>query len=169
MKWRVPDLQENTAILGDAIIASYMGGWADGGMVFEMYGKNTGHKPTPYWYFNMSGKDFWQEIREGLPLGYTTKMFETNMDSKNSVVITKPEWDRCLWLLDEADLKNPYIDPKMKELIPYQNKSRILYNSDYQMPAEIFGSDFRHDWCYYYEKAALAVDLGDYETVYSVA
>jgi len=166
MKWRVPDLQENTAILGDAIIASYMGGWADGGMVFEMYGKNTGHKPTPYWYFNMSGKDFWQEIREGLPLGYTTKMFETNMDSKNSVVITKPEWDRCLWLLDEADLKNPYIDPKMKELIPYQNKSRILYNSGYQMPTEIFGSDFRHDWCYYYEKAALAVDLGDYETVF---
>ena len=35
---------------GDAIIASFMGGWADGAMVFEMYG-NDGYNPTPYWYF----------------------------------------------------------------------------------------------------------------------
>lgn len=164
MKWRVPDLKEDTAVLGDAIIASFMGGWADGGMVFEMYGKNSGYKPTPYWYFNMEGKDFWKEIREGQPFSYKTKIFEMTMDSENVVVLTKPEWDRCLWLLDEADLKNPYIETYMRDLAPYQNKSRILFDSDYRMPPEVFGSDYRHDWCYYYEQGAAAVDRGDYET-----
>jgi hypothetical protein len=84
------------------------------------------------------------------------------MDSENVVILTKPEWDRCLWLLDEADLKNPYIETYMRDLIPYQNKSRILFDSDYQMPPEVFGSDYRHDWCYYYEQGAAAVDRSDY-------
>ena len=30
------------------------------------------------------------------------------------------------------------------------------------MPKEIFGSDYTHDWCYYFEKADLAFDQQNY-------
>ncbi len=165
LKWRAPDLKENTAVLGDAIIASFMGGWADGAMVFEMYGKQTGHKPTTYWYFNMGGRDYWKEIWEQLPFEYNRKIYETNIAPQDVVVVTKSEWDRCLWLLDEADMKNPYLPAYMRDLIPHQNKDRIDFDSDYQMPPEVFGTDYRHDWCYYYEQGAAGVDRRDYSAV----
>jgi len=31
------------------------------------------------------------------------------------------------------------------------------------MPEGVFGSDYRHDWCYYYENAAREVDLMNYD------
>lgn len=164
LKWRIPDLEENTAILGDAIIASYMGGWADGAMVFEMYGKNTGYDPTTYWYFVAGEGDFTAELEQKLPIAYQNKIFNFEAKAGNTLILTKREWDRCLWVLDEADLYNPYIQPVTRKLIQYQNKNRIRYDSDYQMPEEVFGSDFEHDWCYFYENAAREVDTQNYES-----
>ncbi len=163
MKWRAPDLKANTAVLGDAIIASFMGGWADGAMVFEMYGKNDGYNPTPYWYLVVGEGDYKTELDQKLPITYANKIYNFKAQFGDFLVLTKPEWDRCLWVLDEADLKNPYIQPVTKNLIQYQNKSRILYDSDYKMPEGVFGSDYRHDWCYYYENAAREVDLMNYD------
>ncbi|GEM_PF-913090 len=168
LKWRVPDLKENTAILGDAIIASFMGSWADGSMVFEMYGKKTGFTPTPYWYFVVGEGDFKQELEQQLPLSIKTKIFDFSAQPGDYLVITKSEWDRCLWVLDEADLYNPYIQPVTKNLIQYQNKSRILYESDHQLPASVFGKDYPHDWCYFYENAAREVDLENYSSALSL-
>lgn len=162
LKWRVPDLKQGTAVLGDAIIASFMGGWADGAMLLEMYGKQNGHNPTPYWYFTVSEGDFRNEFEQKLPLGYANKIFDFQANYGDFIVITKPEWDRCLWFLEEFDQYNPYIQPHTKALIPLQNKDRILYASEYQMPVGIFGKDYQHDWCYYYENAARQLDTHGY-------
>ncbi len=165
LKWRVPDLKQNTLIAGDAIIASFMGGWADGAMVLEMYGKKTGLNPTPYWYLVFGEGDYQQNLDQQLPITYENKIFNFTSEHGDMLVVTKPEWDRCLWVLDELDLANPYIQGYTKQLIQYQNASRILYASDHQMPVGIFGADYRHDWCYYFENGDREFALGNYEKV----
>ena len=80
-------------------------------------------------------------------------MYEFKADSENVLVVTKPEWGKCAWVIDEADLDNPYLEPGVKPYVRYQNKSRIILESDHQMPVDIFGSDYIHDRCYYFEKA----------------
>lgn len=165
MKWRVPDLEPDTAVITDGVVASFMGGWADSSMLIEMYGKKQGIMPTPYWYFNAAEKDYLSGIESGKPIYVKSKMYQFETEAENVLLITKPEYGKCAWVLDEADLMNPYLESGIETYIPYQNKSRIITNSDHQMPASIFGTDYVHDWCYYFEKADLALDLGRYEEV----
>ena len=165
MKWRVPDLAENTAVISDSVVAVYMGGWADGSMLNEMYGKKQGITPTPYWYFNVGQDDYLSVLGTDTPLGISSKMYAFETDPENVIVITQPEYGKCAWLLDEADLTNPYLIDGIGRYIKYQNKSRIRMDSDYTMPVSIFGKDYIHDWCYYFEKADLAFDRGEYEEV----
>ncbi len=168
MKWRVPDLKEKTAVLGNAIIAAYMGGWADTGMLIEMYGKNDGISPTPYIYVYSEGDSKYSELSSGQPIYEKSKIFEYNEPSENVLVVTKPEYGKCLWVLEEWDAKNPYLEPYMKQLIPYQNKDRIILDSDLKLNPDIFGKDYPHDWCYYYEKASLAIDQKNYQLAASL-
>ena len=162
LKWRVPDIEENTALVGDGVIASFMGDWADSSMVFEMYGKHKGVRPTPYWYFNVGEDNYLSAIGTDEPLYIQSKMYEFLTDSENILIITKPEYGKCAWVLDEADIDNPYLEPLIYQYIPFQNKSRIILDSNHHLPKDIFGSDYIHDWCYYFEKADLAFDRQDY-------
>lgn len=163
MKWRVPDLKANTAMISDGVVASFMGGWADASMLLEMYGKKEGIKPTPYWYFNVGEDNYLNVLGTDDPIYIRSKMYEFEADSENVLVVTKPEWGKCAWVIDEADIDNPYLEPGVKPYVRYQNKSRIILDSDHQMSADIFGSDYIHDWCYYFEKADLAFDLQNYD------
>ena len=162
MKWRVPDLMENTAVVSDGVVASFMGGWADSSMLLEMYGKKQGITPTPYWYLNPGDTTFLAALGTDSPLYVKSKMYEFMTEPENVLVITKPEYGKCAWVVDEADAENPYLEDGIKPYVGYQNKSRIILNSDHRMPADIFGTDFVHDWCYYFEKADLAFDRQDY-------
>ncbi|MBQ6520927.1 MAG: hypothetical protein IJI14_19655 [Anaerolineaceae bacterium] len=162
MKWRVPDLEANTAMISDGVVASFMGGWADSSMLLEMYGKKQGLTPTPYWYFNIGEDNYIGVVGTDQPIYIRSKMYEFQTDSENVLIVTKPEWGKCAWVVDEADVDNPYLEAGVHPYVQYQNKSRIILDSDYQMPKDIFGSDYIHDWCYYFEKADLAFDRQDY-------
>ena len=163
LKWRVPDIAENTAVIGDGVIAPFMGGWADGSMLIEMYGKRKGIDPAPYWYFNIGEDNYLSAVGTENPIYIQSKMYEFSTPSNNTIIVTKPEYGRCLWLVDEADIDNPLLEPGILPYIPYQNKSRIIYDSDHILPPAVFGTDYVHDWCYYFEKADLACDMQNYE------
>lgn len=162
MKWRVPDLMENTAVVSDGVVASFMGGWADSSMLLEMYGKKQGITPTPYWYLNPGDTAFLAALGTDSPIYVKSKMYEFMTDSENVLVVTKPEYGKCAWVVDEADAENPYLEDGVKPYAGYQNKSRIILESGHRMPADIFGTDYVHDWCYYFEKADLAFDRQEY-------
>ncbi len=165
MKERIPDLEKNTAVISDGVVSLFMGGWADGSMLFEMYGKHEGLTPTPYWYFNRGEDNYFSGLWTGDPIYISSKMFEFETAPENVVVITKPEYGKCAWLLTEEDRYNPYLEDGMHDFIRYQNKSRIITDSDHVMPASIFGSRPPQDWCLYFERADLAYDMEDYDTV----
>ena len=165
MKWRVPDVVENTAVISDSVVGLFMGGWADGSMLNEMYGKKQGIDPTPYWYFNVGQDNYLSALWTGESLYIRPKMYRFETDPENVLVITQPEYGQCAWLLDEADLANPYLIDGIENYIQYQNKSRIRMDSDHVMNPSIFGSDYIHNWCYYFEKADLALDRGEYDEV----
>ena len=165
LKWRVPDLKENTALISDGVVASFMGGWADSSMILEMYGKKQGLTPTPYWYINISSDNapVLSSVGTEKPIYVKSKMYEFTAAPEDVLIITKPEYGKCAWVVDEADEMNPFLEEQARPYVKYQNKSRIITDSAHQIPAEIFGSDYIHDWCYYFEKADLAFDLQEYE------
>jgi len=55
----------------------------------------------------------------------------------------------------------------LKGSIPLSDPSRIIITGKDMpvMPEDIFGKEPPHTWCYYYEKAELARQAGDWEQV----
>ena len=52
---------------------------------------------------------------------------------------------------------------------PYSQLDTVLLDSAFHEPPQsIFGSEPAHEWCYYYQKAALARQQGDWETIHEL-
>ncbi len=63
-------------------------------------------------------------------------------------------------------MKNRFIldDSLMREAAALSNQDQILDSADTKMP-DAYGPEPAHGWCYYFEKAELARQFGDWETV----
>jgi hypothetical protein len=67
-----------------------------------------------------------------------------------------------------ADL--PIYPDRLKEAFPITHPSQILAETEHPAvpPSEIFGAEPAHTWCYYYQKADLARQYQDWQTIVNV-
>jgi hypothetical protein len=74
----------------------------------------------------------------------------------------------CLKVIDpQVDARLPQKPNFVAEVLPLSDPSRILPDPALpaQPPAEIFGPEPEHGWCYFFEKADLARQMGDWQQV----
>jgi hypothetical protein len=107
-------------------------------------------------------------LARGKPLNPTFRNFTFQGNSLDSLVIYyKSGTGRCLWVLSPEDADNPALPELTVQALPVSNLSRISPepSSDIYPPTDLFGKEPPHDWCYYFQKADLMRQLGDWESV----
>ena len=69
----------------------------------------------------------------------------------------------CLWALDSAYAEDPYLSDLVRDYLPASSLGRIGGQpaAGYP-PQDFFGKEPAHGWCYFFEKADLARQLGDW-------
>src|SRR6185295_16239655 len=73
---------------------------------------------------------------------------------------------RCLRVLDpQIDAENRLLVPLLRDAAVLSNVSMIHAEPAVTMPASLYAPEPRHGWCYYFEKADLARQTGDWERV----
>jgi hypothetical protein len=95
---------------------------------------------------------------------YLAGHFEGNTSNALAFYYDPPN---CLRLLDpDLDLNNRFIHDEslMREASALSNPNQILREGSAVMP-EIYHPEPEHGWCYYFEKAELARQFGDWEEV----
>lgn len=86
------------------------------------------------------------------------------------LIFYKPSVSSCLHILGPDDLEDPSLPAITRTALPASNLKRISpRETTGYPPSEIFGPEPEHNWCYYYQKAALARQLGDWSGVISLA
>jgi hypothetical protein len=90
-----------------------------------------------------------------------------NVNFGTMLVLTQPDPNGCVRILDGSMPELSLADNNSIKLISsYSQIDRILTDGAQATPPEvIFGPEPAHDWCFYYEKASLARQKGDWETV----
>ena len=168
--WRAPNLQPGTAILSDGEIFNYVGGYSTTAALNLLYPQAPSQSKLGYWFFDIYrefGKRF-TDLTKGISIGSTFRTFSFSGNSQDSLVIFySPEEGRCLWVVNSLDAGNPEISPPTRALLPISNFNRIGADSlaaGYP-PTSIFGTEPPHDWCYYFQKASLAAQSGDWQQV----
>jgi hypothetical protein len=95
------------------------------------------------------------------------KSIVTYPNHRNILILTQPSPSSCVHVINGLQPEFSLADPDSIRVIgSYSESERLLLNeSSHTPPAVVFGSEPSHDWCYYYQKADLARQRGDWEAV----
>ena len=169
LAWRVPGLESGTAVLSNEL-------------PFRHYTDNSLSAPLNWLYdpdgtsSDMSYILYYPTIRVGLGIPaleenlpikqwYRATTFQGSTSDMLAFDYDPPE---CLHVLDlQLDDSLPGIHPHIVEAVPLSKLDRIITNPDHPAtpPTHVFGAEPTRGWCYYYLKADLARQQGDWEKI----
>jgi hypothetical protein len=88
-------------------------------------------------------------------------------DYQNIIVLSMPSPGSCVQVIDgNARALSPFEEERVMVISSFSNIDRIDLNSEAPTPPQIvFGPEPAHGWCYYYEKADLARQQGNWKEV----
>ncbi|NMC79412.1 MAG: hypothetical protein GYA59_08635, partial [Chloroflexi bacterium] len=166
MSWRAPQLQPDTVLIAD-LPGSYpieedYEVWGPANLIY--YPQPGPLKITSEVLNTPSALN----IKLGVETSRTMRLVEVVRDFANTLVLSMPTTSSCLHVIDS---ERPELSQNEGALIhfvaPSSHVDRIETGASPQRPPEnIFGPEPSHDtWCYYYQKASLARQEGDWEEV----
>jgi hypothetical protein len=170
LKWRAPEIRDDTAILADNELFLKMGVYPTSFMINLIYpDQQAEFIRADHWFLTLNKyfPDNVDELDDGIGIYQQHWYVKFAGWSTNSLVIN---WNRsgtdCLWVLTANDRNNPVISENTRRALGASNLESILADSEMPWPDEnLFGAEDRNTWCYYYETADLARQQGEWERV----
>jgi hypothetical protein len=173
MAWRIPALEPNTLILTHQMPIDYETDISFTAPINWMYapGFTKGNLPYLMLYTEKRlGGTTLPTLAPNMPVTFPYRTVRFNGSTSQAIVIYMPP-NGCLHVFDPAqgDVEiYSNLPDTLVDAIPLSDPSRIITNPT--APASpMFFSEPKHEWCYYFTKAELAQQTGDYQTVVSLA
>ncbi len=170
MAWRAPGLKTGTAVITHELPLKYV---SDNSLIAPLnwtYAPDFKGADMPYLMvystIRLKGPAL-PSLRPNTPISssYRTRSFHGS--TSQAVVIYDPS-PGCLRVLDTKYTGSgvfPGLPYLLSDAIPLSDLSRIeaSANPPAAPPIELFGKEPAHTWCYYFEKADLARQVGDWQ------
>jgi len=167
MHWRAPALKHDTLVLMNEELSYYADNSISAGLNW-IYDSNATASHINYVLFyptNRLGKSL-PSLDANIPVRYSYIAGDFNGNTSQAVAFYyDPPY--CLRLLDpDLDSNNLFIldESLMREASALSNADRILREPAASMPS-FYGPEPAHGWCYYFQKAELARQFGDWDEV----
>jgi hypothetical protein len=167
MTWRAPGIKPNTLILMNEDLLFY----ADNSISAPLNWIYAPDNHTNYidyvlYYPTNRLEASLPELKKDIPIryDYLAGQFNGNTSQALAFYYDPPA---CLRLLEPGlDSINRFISDEslMREAAALSNEAMILNESTARMP-DIYAPEPMHGWCYYFQKADLARQFGDWEEV----
>ncbi len=173
LAWRAPYITPNTPILSDGELFPYVGVYSTSVALNLLYPQPAQAETLSYWFYSM-GRGLYRQTEQllaGMELQTNFRSFRFNAFSKDSLVIYYQSQEaRCLWLLSPEDIELRELPELAHSVVPLSNLGRIQREpaAEGYPPEEIFGAEAESTWCYYFQKADLARQYMDWQTVVSL-
>ncbi|MBI5935865.1 MAG: hypothetical protein HY867_19340 [Chloroflexi bacterium] len=166
LTWRAPFIEPGTPIITDQEILSYMGDYPTSFALNTIYDTKS-LRPSPYWFFAMSENLDAASLAEGGEL--TAKKYASTFvgNSRDSLIIVfEPEKNQCLWILRPEDASYRGLVEPIKQAAQVSNLSRIQdKHKTYPTLYRAIVPENPASWCFHYQRADLARQIGDWEQV----
>jgi len=167
LSWRAPYIEPHTLLISDGEFLSYMGTSPTSFALNTLYPQSLPLPQVSYWMAN--GPDHlpaWDEFRSGSPFEFQRYASTFSGNTADSVTIRfMPEENQCLWILppEYADIR--FLTPAELQSLPVSSMERIQADSlnGWNPPAQIFGAEPKHSWCYYFQKGDLAAQYKNWD------
>ncbi|HKY56309.1 MAG TPA: hypothetical protein VJM08_18475, partial [Anaerolineales bacterium] len=166
--WRVPALEPGTALISDGEVVLGAGDYATDSAINLIYAREFNLEEFPYWFFNMEQR-FNSQMERFLAGRNIRESFRTwqFIGDANNILLIDNSVEGCMKVLAGNQPENSELSPLLTQALPLVNLDRIISQPQEISlpPAEIFGPEPAHTWCYYYQKADMARQAGDWQEV----
>jgi hypothetical protein len=166
LTWRAPDIRDDTLVM-----ASISGGF-NPQQDYEIWGPanliyNPGPVQAPAIQAEVLNADTAYSILRGEVKNNHVRDIRLHRDFNNLLLISYPSSISCFQVIDGSlPVYSGSESLLVRQVGTFSRVDRILPAGTPPIPpASIFGVEPPHDWCYYYQKASLARQSGDWEAV----
>lgn len=166
LTWRAPDVRSNTLVM--AYFSVDFGLQQD----YEIWGPvNLIYRPEPSKAppinAEVLNKDTALNILRGDVLGRRMRDFDMQRDFTKVLLISLPSKNSCIHVIDGTlPIYSEYESLIVRRVGAYSVLKRINTEGESPVPpSAIFGAEPAHDWCYYYQKASLSRQIGDWDEI----
>ena len=168
--WRAPYLQPGVALLTGQEVFPNQGLFSSSAALNLLYPPVRGRATLPYWWYTLQPRYRLEDADLPLQLTFHSQfrsLVFTGASPNTLLVQSDPSHGNCLWLLTPADQFEPGLSPLTAAFANAGASNLSLIQptppGDWRPPESMFGPEPDHtSWCYYFEKADLAAQLGDW-------
>lgn len=164
LHWRVPALMPGTAIITFEQPAQSVPGYDASFAMNVLFDGKVEDGLAPYWFFtNDRFLNF--DLEPERTISYRERNLLFRGSTSEAVSIIHQGASRCLQVLDEPYANQPFYGNNQEQLVRISNVSRITRDHTSGPDPRVFGREPTRSWCYYFQKADLARQFMDWETV----
>jgi len=170
LAWRAPAIQPGTAIVAEEIFLPNQELFSTSSALNLLYPQTPRPERLPIWMYALKPR-FSQGIPASGEVHFSTRLrsylFKAAAPEESVLIEYDPLKSRCLWVLSEQDRSNPDLSDLVRQALVISNPDRFQPGPALEgyPPVEIIGKEPSHGWCYYFEKADLARQVGDWQQV----
>lgn len=171
LTWRVPGMKPGTMLVAHELPFRYYSDNSLTALINWTYAPEykSGYMPYELFYLTVRGNSALKQLEPNIEITWNYRSLEFHGNTSNMITIFQPEIG-CLRILDPkftnkkslSGLKDP-----LPQAIALSNLDRIItdpLNAVQPIPSYFPQSESK-SWCYYFEKADLARQLGDWKQV----
>jgi len=173
LSWRAPGLEPGTALVSSEIsFGRYYSGTALNGPLNLIYSPKDSSETIANIILLLDGpqKEYVPEYVPGIPIDYNLRGLQFSGSTDKLLVFSMPQ-NNCLRILSGNELPDEDVSarkPSLWEgLVALSDLDTIITDPEQAAlpPERFFGPENRAQWCYYFEKADLARQKQDWDTV----
>jgi hypothetical protein len=173
LTWRIPDLKPGTMLISNELPLHY---YTDNSLTAPL---NSTYDPSLsknemnflFVFDRLRSQTKWLSFKPNTPLSMVYRATTFTGNTSNSLALYEKN-PGCLRIADKKiidELLLPQKDDLIYLSAQLSDFSRIVAAPEMNVrPPDFFGKEPAHDWCYFYEKAELARQKNDWQTVISL-
>lgn len=167
--WRIPQIGPGATFITRYLVAAeedYFT-WGPANLIFHPESDHEKYA-QPALYALVLNEETVEKVLAREPQDYSSRRsIRTYPNYRNILIVSQPKHFSCVQVIDLRQVElSSFEDSRIAAIAPFSEADQISLNVPFQVPPEIpFGSEPPKEWCYYYEKASYARQLGAWDEV----
>lgn len=171
LSWRIPALKDNTLVITHEFPFTYVTDQSLSGALNWVYAPEVTSHRLPFMLAYTKarlGSALLPALQPDMPItaNFRTMTFHSTTDK---MVVVFQENPGCLRVMDSTYSNKdtvPGVTYMLLDAIPFSNLEQIITDAAQpHLSPSVFGKEPEHTWCYYFEKAELARQMGKWQEI----
>lgn len=169
VSWRVPQLEQGTTLITrySVVAEEDYFTWGPANLIYSPESMQEDYVQATI-YAALLNEGTVSKVLAREPQEYSNRRsIVTYPNYRNILILTQPTSASCVQVMDRNQIElSSNEDERVVAIAPYSEAEHILLNESFHTPPAIpFGDEPTHGWCYFYQKASYARQMGDWTEV----